>query len=111
LKQGLLNLINNSLKFTPEKGQIALKVEKIGTNVSFHIIDSGIGISKEDQQKIFSPFVQLQHNHRHSGAGLGLSLVKSIIDLHGGQVMLESELGKGTKVTCILPIKSSLKAI
>jgi len=109
LKQVLLNLISNAIKFTPEGGKIALKVERLDNKIAFHVIDSGIGISKEDQQKIFSPFVQLQQNQRHTGAGLGLSLVKSIMDLHGGEVHLESDTGHGTHITCLIPIKSPVK--
>lgn len=109
IKQVLLNLISNAIKFTPENGKITIKAERLDTSVAIHIIDNGIGISKEDQQKIFSPFVQLQQNQRHNGAGLGLSLVKSIIDLHGGELLLESDTDKGTHVTCILPVKSLVK--
>ena len=109
LKQVLLNLISNAIKFTPENGKIILRVERLETQIAFHIIDSGIGISKDDQQKIFSPFVQLQQNQRHVGAGLGLSLVKSIMDLHGGEVHLDSDTDSGTTVTCLIPIKSPVK--
>jgi signal transduction histidine kinase len=109
LKQVLLNLITNAIKFTPENGQITLQVERLATHMAFHIKDTGIGISKDDQQKIFSPFVQLQENQRHTGAGLGLSLVKSIVDLHGGEVKLDSDVGQGTHITCLLPIKSPIK--
>lgn len=109
LKQVLLNVISNAIKFTPENGQITLKVDRLEKHMSFRVTDTGIGISKEDQQKIFSPFVQLQQNHRHTGAGLGLSLVKSIVDLHGGEVHLDSDSGKGTSVTCLIPLKSPVK--
>jgi signal transduction histidine kinase len=111
LKQVLLNLITNAIKFTPENGTITLKAERLATQMAFSITDTGIGISKEDQQKIFSPFVQLQQNQRHAGAGLGLSLVKSIVDLHGGEVHLDSDVGQGTRVTCLVPIKSPLKLV
>lgn len=109
LKQVLLNIISNAIKFTPENGEITLHVERLATHMSFSVIDTGIGISKEDQQKIFSPFVQLQQNQRHTGAGLGLSLVKSIVDLHGGEVHLDSDIGKGTRVTCLIPLQSRTK--
>jgi signal transduction histidine kinase len=109
LKQVLLNLISNSIKFTPENGKIILKIERMDGHVLFEVRDTGIGISKEDQQKIFSPFVQLQQNQRHTGAGLGLSLVKSIIELHGGHIELESDVGKGTIVICRIPAKAAPK--
>lgn len=109
LKQVLLNLISNAIKFTPEGGKIALQVAREDQQIRFSVIDSGIGISLDDQQRIFSPFVQLQHNQRHAGAGLGLSLVKSIVELHGGEVHLESTPGAGTSISCLIPVKSPVK--
>lgn len=109
LKQVLLNLISNAIKFTPEGGSIHFIMERRNNDVAMTIRDNGIGISKEDQQKIFSPFVQLNQNQRHNGAGLGLSLVKSIIELHGGAVILESDVGAGTSVTCVLPRQNKSK--
>jgi signal transduction histidine kinase len=71
------------------------------------VADSGVGISKEDQEKIFSPFVQVQKNQRNTGAGLGLSLVKSIVELHHGTHRARVGIaGKGTKVTCLIPLKA-----
>jgi signal transduction histidine kinase len=107
LKQVLLNLISNAIKFTPEQGSISIAVERRDSRLAFSISDTGIGISKEDQQKIFSPFVQLQKNQRNTGAGLGLSLVKSIIELHGGEIMLQSDTDQGTSITCLLPVKQA----
>ena len=114
LKQVLLNLINNAIKFTPEKGTITIRAEKIKAGadntpmVALSIEDNGIGISVEDQAKIFSPFVQVRQNQRQGGAGLGLSLVKSIVELHGGTVALHSIENQGTTVTCLLPVKPSI---
>jgi signal transduction histidine kinase len=115
LKQILLNLLSNAIKFTPENGTIILKAEKIkdteGTPlISLSISDSGIGISTEDQEKIFTPFVQLRQNQRQGGAGLGLSLVKSIVELHGGTVSMTSVENQGTTVTCLLPVKAVITA-
>ncbi len=108
IKQVLLNLISNAIKFTPEGGKIQLHAERRGdATLVLEVSDSGIGISKDDQEKIFSPFVQLQKTQRHTGAGLGLSLVKSIIELHGGQVLLDSDTNKGTRITCILPLRAT----
>ena len=107
LKQVLLGLMSNAIKFTPAEGSITLRATRIDDHVAFSVIDTGIGISKEDQQRIFSPFVQLQQNQRHAGAGLGLSLVKSIVELHGGHVTLESDIGRGTSITCLIPASSS----
>jgi signal transduction histidine kinase len=113
LKQVLLNLINNAIKFTPEQGTIIIRAEKIKAGsdtvpmVALSIEDNGIGISLEDQAKIFSPFVQVRQNQRQGGAGLGLSLVKSIVELHGGAVNLQSVENQGTTVTCLLPVKAA----
>jgi signal transduction histidine kinase len=110
IKQVMLNLISNAIKFTPEDGTIKLRVEKRDDMLALEVADSGVGISKEDQEKIFSPFVQVQKNQRNTGAGLGLSLVKSIVELHHGTIALESDAGKGTKVTCLIPLKAVQKA-
>jgi signal transduction histidine kinase len=107
IKQALLNLISNSIKFTPEQGQIDIIVTRHDPMLHIQINDTGIGISKEDQEKIFSPFVQLQKTQRHAGAGLGLSLVKSIVELHGGQITLDSDTNKGTRITCKLPLRQT----
>jgi len=104
LKQVLLHLISNAIKFTPEKGKIVLGAEKIGRDkMALWVKDTGEGISDEDKERVFGAFVVTkQHN---KGAGLGLSLVKSIVELMGGEVILDSEVGKGTKITCVLPVK------
>jgi signal transduction histidine kinase len=108
LKQVLLNLISNAIKFTGTKGHITLTANRHGRGadeaVHFTVKDTGVGISPEDQAKIFSPFVRLKQNQGHAGAGLGLSLVKSIVELHGGSVSLDSAEGVGTTITCAIPI-------
>lgn len=105
IKQILLHLISNAIKFTPEKGQITLGANKDGKNkIALWVQDDGEGISKEDQKKVFGAFVATKQQNK--GAGLGLSLVKSIVELMDGEVILDSVEGKGTKVTCILPIKN-----
>lgn len=105
MKQVLLNLISNAIKFTPEKGQITLAVTSTADAMLFSVKDTGVGISDEDQAKIFSPFVRLSHTQRHAGAGLGLSLVKSIVELHGGSITLTSAEGVGTEIVCAIPLK------
>lgn len=116
LKQILLNLLSNAIKFTQEGGTITIRAEKIkATNdtpaqIALSIQDTGIGISTEDQEKIFSPFVQIRQSQRQGGAGLGLSLVKSIVELHGGTVSLQSVEHEGTTVICLLPVKAEQTA-
>jgi signal transduction histidine kinase len=111
LKQVLLNLISNAIKFTPEGGTITIRAEKIKNAdqvpmIALSVADTGIGISEDDQAKIFSPFVQVRQGQRQGGAGLGLTLVRSIVDLHGGEVSLQSTVDQGTTVTCLLPVKA-----
>ena len=107
LKQILVNLLNNAVKFTPEKGRIKLEVR---TDVSaglmrFSVTDTGIGISAEDLPKLFKPFVQLDGSlsRQYQGTGLGLSLVKRLVEIQGGSVDVQSEAGVGSCFTFVLP--------
>ena len=110
LKQILINLLSNAVKFTPDHGKIGLEVKDAPDDknmVQFIVWDSGIGIAEEDQEMLFQPFVQVESNLNRSyeGSGLGLVLVSRLTELHHGQVKLESEPGKGTRVTVRLPSK------
>ena len=107
LKQILVNLLNNAVKFTPEKGRIKLEVR---TDISaglmrFSVTDTGIGISAEDLPKLFKPFVQLDGSlsRQYQGTGLGLSLVKRLVEIQGGSVDVQSEAGVGSCFTFVLP--------
>ncbi|NMF60500.1 PAS domain-containing protein [Pseudanabaena yagii] len=98
IRQVLINLLSNAVKFTPEGGEVQLSVicpepEKI----EFAISDTGIGIATDQMDKLFQPFMQIDSklSRRYSGTGLGLSLVRRIVELHGGSVTLESEVGQG----------------
>jgi PAS domain S-box-containing protein len=107
LKQILVNLLSNAVKFTHEKGEVILQVttDLEQDLISFAVIDHGIGISQEDLQRLFQPFVQVDSglNRQHEGTGLGLALVQKLTDLHGGSVQVESEVGKGSRFTINLP--------
>ena len=107
LRQILVNLLTNAVKFTPEGGQVGLTVQPApdGQHVCLTVSDTGIGISPENQAKLFQPFVQLDSklSRQYSGTGLGLSLVQRLAELHGGRVQLESTLGQGSRFTIILP--------
>ncbi|MEM7618008.1 MAG: PAS-domain containing protein [Pseudomonadota bacterium] len=119
VKQVLLNLIHNAINFTPKKGKITLDSNRDDTYVYFKITDTGVGISKADQQRIFEPFERANHDSRTDmssnslsrGAGLGLSLVKNITELHGGYVDIESEKGKGTTIIIALPVDPVLEPL
>jgi CheY-like chemotaxis protein len=114
IRQVLINLLNNAVKFTSASGKITLEIAPstlpLG-NKSFHnflriaVTDTGIGIAPEHVPRLFQPFIQIDNalNRQHTGTGLGLALVKRIVELHGGQVGLTSELGVGSCFTIHLP--------
>jgi signal transduction histidine kinase len=103
LKQVLLNLVSNSAKFTPRGGRILISARREPTTIVFRVSDTGIGIERERQAQIFEPFVRAASSQAQAGAGLGLALVRRLIELHGGQVELDSEPGTGTTVELTLP--------
>ena len=106
LKQVLINLVNNSIKFTRPGGHIIVRAYVNGDGEPvLEVEDSGIGISKEDQQVIFDAFIRVDSAFvsEREGTGLGLPLVHALTDLHGGHIKLESEIGQGTKIAVILP--------
>ena len=106
LKQALFNILSNSVKFTPEEGEITVSARRVEDNIIVTFTDTGIGIAPEDQARIFGRFERGdQPEARRTGVGLGLSLVQSFIKLHGGDVELESAPGVGTKVVCRLPAR------
>ena len=105
-KQILLNLLSNAVKFTPEGGRIGINAKQADGSVEISVSDTGIGISPEDQAKIFEEFRQVGGNyaHKREGTGLGLTLAKKFVELHGGKIWVESEVGKGSTFTFTLPI-------
>ena len=107
LKQILLNLLSNAVKFTPPGGAIGLDVvgDEEQEAVRFTVWDTGIGIAQEDMGRLFQPFVQLNSglSRQYTGTGLGLALVYRMVELHGGSVSVESEVGKGSRFTVSLP--------
>jgi signal transduction histidine kinase len=105
LIQILYNLISNAVKFTPKGGSISVFCKKSGNRVIFSVKDTGIGISPEDQKKLFQPFTQIDSSSskQYCGTGLGLVLVKKLVELHHGEIYVESEAGKGSSFTFELP--------
>jgi signal transduction histidine kinase len=101
LKQALFNLISNAVKFTPPGGAIRLEAARREDALLLTVADTGVGIPPADQARVFEKF---ERGVRQSGAGLGLSLVKSLIELHGGTVVIESASGQGARITCRLPV-------
>ncbi len=107
LKQVLLNLMRNAINFTPEGGKIMLSAHRTPTGIQFSVRDSGAGIPEDEQERLFQPFERAPSGQTHvrgsRGAGLGLSLVKTIIELQGGKVLMDSAPNQGTTVSVILP--------
>jgi len=101
----LFQLVDNGIKFTPTGGEVALRGAKEGTLVRLSVADTGIGIPSDRLEEIFEPLHQLDGSptRRYGGTGLGLALVKLIVGAHGSQVHVESELGKGTSLSFLLP--------
>ena len=110
IKQILLNLLSNAVKFTPEGGRIGINARQTDGSVEISVSDTGIGISPEDQAKIFEEFRQVggDYAHKREGTGLGLTLAKKFVELHGGKIWVESEVGKGSTFRFSLPERSSL---
>jgi signal transduction histidine kinase len=104
LEQVLLNLMNNATKFTPEGGNIWVRVRKQDTGLVVEVQDDGIGIAKEEQSRLFKPYSRLSSDRqRHPGLGLGLALSKQVVELHGGRIWVDSEPGKGSTFSFFLP--------
>jgi two-component system cell cycle sensor histidine kinase PleC len=112
VKQILLNLISNAIKFTPAGGRVDVKVwsldeETPDYRLQISVCDTGIGIAQEDIGRLARPFEQIETKHAkaQAGTGLGLALTKSLVELHGGLFEIESEPGLGTTVSFTLPVK------
>jgi two-component system cell cycle sensor histidine kinase PleC len=116
LKQVLLNLLSNALKFTPHGGRVSVTAQVrrhvSGDRVRIDVIDTGIGISPEDLKRLARPFEQIenQHSKTQQGTGLGLALTKSLVEMHGGELTMVSTPGEGTTVSVTLPIRQGAKA-
>lgn len=132
IKQVLFNLLGNAFKFTPDGGSVSVRARRIhdagytmqevqipsippllkggegGLDfIEISVADTGIGIFEEDQKKLFQPFQQLESvlSKKHPGTGLGLAICKSIIELHGGRIWVESEVGKGSRFIFTIPVR------
>jgi PAS domain S-box-containing protein len=124
LKQVLMNLLGNAFKFTPDGGSVGLSARKIQSSkfkvqsykdkdlgpdrdfVEITVFDTGIGISEENQQRLFQPFQQIETSitRKYAGTGLGLSLCRRFVELHGGWIWVESEPGKGSRFVFVIPM-------
>jgi PAS domain S-box-containing protein/diguanylate cyclase (GGDEF)-like protein len=105
ISQVLANLISNSIKFTPENGRITVGVKDKGNEVEISVADTGVGISPDNIAKLFDRFSQFNrvYGPGERGTGLGLAISKEIVEMHGGRIWVESEVGKGSTFTFSLP--------
>ena len=112
-KQILLNLLTNAVKFTPDGGQISVAARKDDSQAVIAVRDTGIGIAPEDQAAVFEEFRQVGHDYtrKAEGTGLGLALTRRFVELHGGRIWVDSELGKGSTFTFTIPLQSDKAAL
>jgi signal transduction histidine kinase len=111
LKQVMLNLLTNAVKFTPAGGRVTARADASNGEIVISVSDTGVGIDPADQERIFAEFEQTQHGKdAEEGTGLGLTLCKKLVELHGGRIWVESELGVGSRFTFALPIRLPEKA-
>ncbi len=108
VKQVLLNLLSNAVKFTPEGGKIIVSATLNGEAVGVSVADTGVGIAAEDQEAIFEEFRQVGDDYarKREGTGLGLALARRLVELHGGTLSVQSELGKGSTFTFTIPVRA-----
>lgn len=106
-KQILYNLLANGVKFTNEGGRVTTKLEISENSLLVRVIDTGVGITPEDQEMLFQAFTQVDTSkaRAHEGTGLGLALTKRLVELHGGEIWVESTVGEGSKFSFTLPIQ------
>jgi two-component system sensor histidine kinase VicK len=106
IEQVIVNILSNSVKYTPVGGKIDVSVHASEEKVSFCVKDNGIGIPEEDQGRIFERFYRVEKSRTSEmgGTGLGLAIARELIEAHGGTIHIDSRLGEGTAVTVTLPI-------
>ena len=106
VKQVLLNLLSNALKFTPEGGRIEVGAVPMDGSVEVSVSDTGVGIAPEDQQAVFEEFRQVgTADKKVEGTGLGLALGRKFVELHGGRIWVTSQVGQGSTFTFTLPVR------
>jgi signal transduction histidine kinase len=109
IRQVVFNLLSNAVKFTPSGGRVDVSAMKENSDVRIAVRDTGPGIADEDQARIFEEFQQARdtNGERPEGTGLGLALSRSLVELHGGRIWVESEVGKGSTFTFTIPVGSA----
>ena len=104
----ILNLLDNAVKYTPAGGEISLALTRQNGNAEIVVRDTGIGIPEADRQRIFDRFYRVDKARSRAlgGAGLGLSIVRWIVEVHGGEIHIDSSPGRGSTFTVDLPLKA-----
>jgi signal transduction histidine kinase len=107
VKQILLNLLSNAVKFTREGGRVALTATAAEDGITIAVSDTGVGIAPEDQAAIFEEFRQVGRDdaRKQEGTGLGLTLAKKFVELHGGRIWVQSQVGQGSTFIFTLPLR------
>ena len=106
-KQVIYNLLSNAIKFSHDGGKVEIRVAMHDAHrFKLAVVDNGIGINEEDLKRLFMPFEHIESgaSRRHEGTGLGLALTRKIVELQGGRISVESEFGKGSTFTVVLPL-------
>ena len=105
-KQIVLNLVSNAIKFTERGGRVTVSASVEGSRLMLRVTDNGVGIAADDLKRIGDPFFQAgkTYQRRHEGTGLGLSIVKSLVELHAGEIIVQSKINEGTTVSVALPL-------
>jgi len=107
IKQVIFNLLGNAMKFTPDGGKVGIDAQREAGDVRITVWDTGAGISEENMPRLFQPFEQLGSvlTKKAAGTGLGLNLCKKFVELHGGRIWAESEVGRGSRFIFVIPVK------
>jgi signal transduction histidine kinase len=104
VRQVVFNLLSNAVKFTPAGGEVVVGSRRVGREVEVSVQDTGPGIAPGDHQRVFHEFQQTELGLEHEGTGLGLALSKQLVELHGGRIWLDSDLGRGSRFAFTLPL-------
>jgi len=109
LKQIFLNLLSNAVKFTPPGGKLAIEASSASDRCQVSVVDNGVGIKKEDRERIFEVFTSAETlpDEKKEGSGLGLALTRQLVEIMGGRIWVESEYGKGSRFTFTLPLATA----